>query len=200
MCKLNPIQLFKRGAILASKAIFLSFIIVIILGLMTNNLAYSYELEFVWGEVEHDYIAGYRLYYGTASKDYTWKMDVGAKASATITNLQPGTIYYFAVTAYDYENNDGEFSEEVSYPNLNINNAIIVSLSAYPEALNSYVYFRTHALDNTYNWCTTSDEKIIDTGVQAMIDSRKVNIVVGNNCNTKITSSCGACNVIRLNP
>ena len=185
---------------MASKVLCFSFVIVVTFGFLLNNIAYSYELDFVWDSVEYRPIAGYKLYYGTASKDYTWVTDVGNKLRATISNLQPGTTYYFAVTAYDFENNESDFSKENSYRNSTINNAAIVSLSAYPGTLNSYVYFRSEALDNTYNWCTTSDAKIIDTGLQAMIDSRKVNIVIGKSCNTKTNSSCGVCNTIRLNP
>jgi hypothetical protein len=169
---------------------------------LTNNLAHSYELAITWDSVDDYDIAGYMLYYGTSSRDYTWIIDAGNKVSATIPGLQPGPTYYFAVTAYDIENNESDFSKEISYgiSETEINDAIIVSLSVYPETLNSYVYFRSQALDNTYNWCTTSDAKIIDAGLQAVNDSRKVNIVVGTSCNTITNSWCGTCNIIRLIP
>jgi hypothetical protein len=55
--------------------------------------------------------AGYRVYYGTASRQYGPAVDVG-----NMTNYQvPGlgsTTYYFAVTAYD-GNGESSFSTEV---------------------------------------------------------------------------------------
>jgi hypothetical protein len=58
-------------------------------------------------------LAGYHVYYGTASKLYREMVDVGNAETYTISNLVPGT-YYFAVTAYDTAGNETDFSEEVT--------------------------------------------------------------------------------------
>ncbi len=58
-------------------------------------------------------LAGYKIYYGTESGNYTNHLDVGNVTTYTLTGLQPGT-YYFAVTAYDTSNNESDFSNEVS--------------------------------------------------------------------------------------
>ena len=57
---------------------------------------------------------GYRIYYGTSSGAYVTTLDVGNVITSTITNLTDGTIYYFAVTAYDLSGNESDFSNEVS--------------------------------------------------------------------------------------
>ena len=60
-------------------------------------------------------VAGYRLYEGVASRTYTNSVDVGNATSCTITGLVLGTTYYFAVTAYDAQGLESDFSDEVVY-------------------------------------------------------------------------------------
>lgn len=45
--------------------------------------------------------AGYFLYLGTISGNYTTRIDVGTNTVATISGLVAGQIYYFVVTAYN---------------------------------------------------------------------------------------------------
>jgi fibronectin type 3 domain-containing protein len=58
-------------------------------------------------------IAGYKVYQGTYSKDYDVTLDVGNWTSVTIADLEDGEAYYFSVTAYDSENNESAYSNEV---------------------------------------------------------------------------------------
>ena len=57
-------------------------------------------------------VVGYKVYWGTASRVYQ-PPTVLTNATATVSNLPPGT-YYFAVTAYDAAGNESAFSREVS--------------------------------------------------------------------------------------
>ncbi|MER2526979.1 MAG: PKD domain-containing protein, partial [Candidatus Competibacter denitrificans] len=59
-------------------------------------------------------VAGYRVYYGTASGNYTSQLNAGAATTATVANLTDGTTYYFAVKAYDGAGNESGFSNEVN--------------------------------------------------------------------------------------
>jgi len=63
-------------------------------------------------------LAGYKLYYGQYSRQvngvYEYSMDVGNLNSYTITSLTDGTLYYFAVTAYDTSKNESAYSNEAS--------------------------------------------------------------------------------------
>lgn len=56
-------------------------------------------------------LAGYKLYYGTSSGDYTVSVDVGNITGAIINSLEPGN-WCFAVTAYDTSGNESDYSEE----------------------------------------------------------------------------------------
>jgi hypothetical protein len=58
-------------------------------------------------------LAGYKVYYGTSSGNYTSSLDIGNVATYTVNNLSPGT-YFFSVTAYDTSRIESSFSNEVS--------------------------------------------------------------------------------------
>jgi hypothetical protein len=77
--------------------------------------AYSVESTLAWDpNVETD-IGGYKLYYGTSSRNYQFSVDVGNQTSYTVTGLLPGQTYFFAATAYDISGNESDFSNEVAY-------------------------------------------------------------------------------------
>lgn len=59
------------------------------------------SLNLVWDASPDSTVSGYRVYYGTSSGNYTTVIDVGNTTTATISNLTPGTTYYFVVTAYN---------------------------------------------------------------------------------------------------
>jgi hypothetical protein len=59
-------------------------------------------------------VVGYKIYVGTASGTYTLNIDAGNVTTFTVTGLQSGPVYYFAVTAYDRNRNESAFSNEVS--------------------------------------------------------------------------------------
>jgi hypothetical protein len=62
-----------------------------------------------------DAIAGYRLYEGVANRTYTIVIDVGNVTTNTVTGLAGGVTYFFAVTAYDTNGLESDFSSEISY-------------------------------------------------------------------------------------
>jgi hypothetical protein len=59
--------------------------------------------------------AGYKIYSGTTSNNYTWVVDVGDTTTYTTANLTDGYTYYFAATAYDASRLESDYSDEVSY-------------------------------------------------------------------------------------
>jgi hypothetical protein len=61
-------------------------------------------------------VAGYDVYWGTSSGNYTNSSNVGNVTTATLQNLS-STAYYIAVTAYNSSGNQGAYSPElVIYP------------------------------------------------------------------------------------
>jgi hypothetical protein len=73
------------------------------------------ELTVAWDPNLEPDVAGYRLYYGVASRAYSQTLDVGASTSATVAGLEKGKTYYFAVTAYSTQGQESERSDEVIY-------------------------------------------------------------------------------------
>lgn len=63
--------------------------------------------------------AGYALYYGTNSgsytSNYTSRMDVGTNTSATVSGLNEGKTYYFAITAYNSQGVESAPSSPITY-------------------------------------------------------------------------------------
>lgn len=62
-------------------------------------------------------LAGYRLYYGASSQNYTFVVDVGNVTEYNLNNLnlREAVTYYIALSSYDYSGNESDLSEELDY-------------------------------------------------------------------------------------
>jgi hypothetical protein len=58
-------------------------------------------------------LAGYKLYYGESSGNYTTSIDVGTPTTFTLQGLKVGHTYYIAVSAYDTAGNESVLSTEL---------------------------------------------------------------------------------------
>lgn len=67
-----------------------------------------------WNANTETDIAGYRLYYGTASAPYANEIGV-TTSSAAVANLKNGATYTFAVTAYNGDGFESAYSDPISY-------------------------------------------------------------------------------------
>jgi hypothetical protein len=59
--------------------------------------------------------AVYIVYYGPASRNYTYAIPVGSATNLFVTGLVAGTTYYFAVAAYNGLGLGGDYSDELTY-------------------------------------------------------------------------------------
>lgn len=59
-------------------------------------------------------LSGYKIYYGTATKNYSRTIAVGNVTTHTVANLVDGTTYYFAVTAFNSFSKESRFSTEIT--------------------------------------------------------------------------------------
>lgn len=73
------------------------------------------SVTLAWDASASPNVAGYRLYYGVASRNYTSSIMVGNVTTNTISGLTPGVAYFFAVTAHDADGRESLFSDEVFY-------------------------------------------------------------------------------------
>src|SRR5438270_11863744 len=72
------------------------------------------QVQLAWDAINAPTLAGYRLYYGQTSSTYTTYIDVGLQTTATVTDLTPGQLYFFVVTAYDTAGDESDPSNTVS--------------------------------------------------------------------------------------
>jgi hypothetical protein len=67
-----------------------------------------------WNPSSDSSVAGYNVYYGTASHSYQALVPVGTNVATTVGGLAEGTTYYFAVTAVDAFGVESDFSTELA--------------------------------------------------------------------------------------
>jgi len=82
-----------------------------------------------WQPSTSSTVAGYKVYYGGASGDYTNDVSVDAVTNAVISGLVAGDTYYFAATSYDASGDESGFSQEISY---NIPTPVTLPTSVIP--------------------------------------------------------------------
>ena len=73
------------------------------------------QVSLTWDANSEPDLAGYRLYWGTASRTYTQTNEVVNVTTTTVSNLTEEVTYYFAVTAYKNSSLESDFSDEVSF-------------------------------------------------------------------------------------
>ena len=79
------------------------------------SLAYTAQVTLAWDPNTEPELAGYKIYYGLLSDQYSSSVDVGNQTSYTLSNLPDGKTYYMAATAYDREGYESDFSNEVVF-------------------------------------------------------------------------------------
>jgi len=99
-------------------------------------------------------LSGYKVYYGTASGNYTQTINVGNVTTYIAANLTDGVTYYFAVTASDTLGNESGYSNEVSKTTGAVDTTPPVISGVYTSNISSN--------SATINWTTneTSDTQV----------------------------------------
>lgn len=107
-----------------------------------------YPLTITWDKSVSTNVAGYRLYVGNASRNYTNLVDAGNSNTNSISVLD-GVTYYLAATAYDSVGLESVYSEELVYPTFVplMTNYVMVSLDYFSVSLNQWV---TNYASRTY--------------------------------------------------
>ena len=90
----------------------LPFIVILITSVTT--FAASGSISLAWDRSTETDVVGYKVYWGTSSGVYTAQQDNLNEITATISNLEVGSRYYFAVTAYNQSGLESAYSQEVS--------------------------------------------------------------------------------------
>lgn len=69
--------------------------------------------DLIWQISDHPDVHGYYVYWSTQSGFYIHRVDTGNTNHAEFSDLEQGTKYYFAVTAYDESGRESDYSDEV---------------------------------------------------------------------------------------
>ena len=93
---------------------FLGFLVCFSLPI-TVMYTHAEQLTLAWDANSEPTLAGYKVYWGTSSANYSWSADAGAQTTYTVVELSPGATYYFAATAYDSARSESSFSSEKAY-------------------------------------------------------------------------------------
>ena len=96
--------------------LFLTVILSLFFFTISSSTVHAGQVTLAWDSNSEPDVAGYKIYYGTATGDYDWFIDVGNVTTFTLSNLTNGLTYYFAATAYDNSNPplESTYSSEVS--------------------------------------------------------------------------------------
>ena len=95
------------------KKTFITIMLMLLIFVATSVMAADVTLQ--WDPNSEPDLAGYKIYYGTASRTYGEPIDVGNVTTYTAKDLEPGTKYYFAATAYNEDGYESDYSNEVMW-------------------------------------------------------------------------------------
>ena len=105
--------------------------IAIIAAAISTSAQGQSRVTLAWDPSPGGAIAGYRLYDGVASRTYTNLINAGNVTTQAVSGLTVGVTYFFAVTAYDTNGLESDYSSEVSYTvPLPTNPPAVVSLTS----------------------------------------------------------------------
>ncbi len=124
---------------------------ILLAGILFSVMARAETVTLAWDPNTEADLAGYRLHYGTASRNYTQIIDVGNATQRAINNLSAGQTYYFAATAYNAAGNESGYSDEVSHtipaPGNSPPSPPLVPSGASSALVGTSITFTTSAID-----------------------------------------------------
>jgi putative Ig domain-containing protein/fibronectin type III domain protein len=83
--------------------------------LLVPALAHAASVVLEWDRNSDGLTAGYYVYYGTQSGNYSGSVDVGSSTSAVVNMNDPSATYYFAVQAYSATGEKSPLSPEIAW-------------------------------------------------------------------------------------
>src|SRR5208283_3115362 len=82
------------------RAILVFFLFSVLFPVMQLSAFATGSVTLAWNASTDPSVAGYNIYYGGTSGNYTNEICAGNATNATISGLVQGTTYYFAATSY----------------------------------------------------------------------------------------------------
>jgi hypothetical protein len=133
------------------------FVLAVLFILICSIPALAGDVTLAWDAVTATGLAGYKVYYGTASRSYGTPLLTGNQTTYTVNSsyLSSGHTYYFAVTAYDTSGNESGYSNEVS-------KAILAAPDTTPPSISGVASSGVTSTGATITWTTNeaSDSQV----------------------------------------
>jgi Chitobiase/beta-hexosaminidase C-terminal domain/Fibronectin type III domain len=111
----NWFETFRNPRLLARRAIGAAWTLLLILVCSAFVARATADITLVWDPSPEPDIAGYRVYSGPSSGNYIRTFWVGNTAAASVSDLEAGRTYFFAVTASNTTGLESTYSNEVSF-------------------------------------------------------------------------------------
>jgi hypothetical protein len=121
--KLHPAGAWTSATSRAVALVILSIAFVVT---TASSVSGTQSVTLAWNPVTNANVAGYKIYYGSASGNYTNVTAVGNVTNAAVSGLRDGTTYYFATTTLSTSGSESAYSSEVPYTVPNASSAIII--------------------------------------------------------------------------
>jgi len=93
----------------------LSILVILTLPFFCNYMVLAADVTLGWDPNTEPDIAGYEVYYGYSSGNYTEMIDVGNYTSCTIGNLESDVTYYLAARACNTSGYKSDYSNEIIF-------------------------------------------------------------------------------------
>jgi len=89
--------------------------VLLAVGFLCNNAQGAQSVSLAWNPSQNSAVVGYYLYYGPEVGVYTNRINIGNNTTASVSGLQEGLTYHFAVTAYNPAGIESTPSNDISY-------------------------------------------------------------------------------------
>jgi hypothetical protein len=132
--------------------------LIILLSLFLYQSAFAAQIKLAWDANTESDLAGYKVYYGTASGSYGNPTNVGNVTTYTLTGLTLGQTYYIAVTAYDTSNNESGYSNEVN--GVATDGAPVYTVATNPVGLQVVIDGTSYTAPQTFSWTVGSSHTL----------------------------------------
>ena len=74
-------------------------LVLLLLTVACSASAFAGSLSLAWDAVSDPRLVGYKVYYGTSSRNYSGQIDVGNATARTVSNLTDGATYFAIIDA-----------------------------------------------------------------------------------------------------
>ena len=112
--------------------IFFSFLVFTSLLIFPLHEGYCAQVTLAWDPDSAPDLVGYKIYYGTTSRNYQGNIDVGNVNTYTLNDLTIGATYYAVATAYTASGLESNYSNEVMFTVSSCTYAISPSSANFP--------------------------------------------------------------------